>query len=135
MSPSATQTSIVGAITVPRTTLTWCLSRTGKEAVISFDNPQRNLLLYLQLAGLASSSAIPQQVAIVVGDQTVERLVVPTDADAIRTTPIPAAVLGTTDRVELKLCVDRTFVPPSDGHCDDERELGFRVLRMALAIL
>jgi hypothetical protein len=106
---------------------------TGKEATISFDNPKRNVMLYLEIAGRGDVSAEAQQVTIVVGGETVDRFLAP-QYDAKRKISIGASVLGSTERVELKIRVDRTFVPTATESSDDVRELGVRVLCTAMVI-
>jgi hypothetical protein len=100
---------------------------TAKDAVVSFRNPQRDAVLYLQVDGRPDLFDTPQQLAIVVGDRVIDTFPVPADP-VFATVPLPADALGNSGIVKLKLQVDNTFVPAKrTGQGTDERELGVRV--------
>ena len=63
-----------------------------------------------------------------IGDQVLQSFAAQAAGRRLRRIPLDAAALGTGDRVEIQIAVDRTFVPatlPSEGR--DERELGIQV--------
>ena len=109
------------------TTLEW--KWTQKTAVMSFRNPRRDVLLYVEHdARTDVFSDKPQEVTVLVNDQPVGKFVAASSAIALEKIPISAAQLGTNEMVELKLDVDRTFTPAKlAGGGRDSRELGFRV--------
>ena len=104
-----------------------------KVGVILFDNPRRDSLLYLNLGGVEAWDDEPRTLTVSVGDRLADRFqVVP--GDVVREIPLSAALLGDTKEVELRLEVDRTFVPAELPNSDnpDTRALGVRVLEAVL---
>lgn len=100
---------------------------TGKDAQLSFRNPQRDLVLYLDADGRTDVFEPPQQVSVVVGGQIIETFPIQDGARFLHKTAIPAGALGTGEMVELQISVDRTFVPAEHGGGVDHRDLGIRV--------
>ncbi|MGE5358783.1 MAG: hypothetical protein ACM3NQ_07160 [Bacteroidales bacterium] len=105
---------------------------TKKDAVLAFRNPKRDVLFYLQLDRPATAAGAPT-VTVTSGDQVVDTFVA--DGEIMRKVPLTAAQLGSGDMVELKISVDKTFVPSllpaSNSH--DSRELGVRVFHAFVA--
>ncbi len=101
---------------------------TRKEAVLSFRNPKKDVMLYLHLdsPGLFSQ---PQQVTVTLGDQTIDSFVLEPKKEVLRKPTITAAQLGTADVVDLRISVDKSYVPAviTNGANRDPRELGVRV--------
>ena len=101
---------------------------TRKEAVLSVRNPKKDVMLYLHLdsPGLFQE---PQQVTVTLGDQTIDSFVLEPKKEVIRKPTITAAQLGTADVVDLKISVDKSYVPAviTNGANRDPRELGVRV--------
>lgn len=101
---------------------------TRKEATLSVRNPKKDVMLYLHLdsPGLFQE---PQQVTLTIGDQTIDSFVLEPKKELIRKPTITAAQLGTGDVVDLKISVDKTYVPAvlTNGANRDPRELGVRV--------
>ena len=63
-----------------------------------------------------------------VGDQVVDTFRVTDNKQTLRTIPISTAQLGTADSVELRIEVDKTFVPAKLANAGrDIRELGIQV--------
>lgn len=102
---------------------------TKKDATISFRNPGRDALFYLQYDGRPDLFDGPQNVAVAIGDQVVDSFEVTNDVPVLRKTPMTATQLGSGEMVELKIQVDRTFVPAklTAESSIDTRELGIRV--------
>jgi hypothetical protein len=102
---------------------------TQKSGVLAFQNPRSDVMLYLEYAARSDLfPGAPQQVTIASASGPVERLTADASRPALRRIPISAAELGTGDWAELRIEVDRTFVPaqlPGGGR--DERELGLQV--------
>jgi hypothetical protein len=107
---------------------------TQKTATMSFRNPRRNLLLYIEYdARTDIFSAKPQEVTVLVNDQPVAKFSAASSAIALEKIPLEAAQLGTNEMVELKLDLDQTFVPAKQpGGGRDARDLGFRVYHVFL---
>jgi hypothetical protein len=103
---------------------------TKKEATLTFRNPKRDSILFLQLDNPGRSSlGVASRVELRIGDQTVATVPVdPTEAP-VRKVPLSAAQLGSGDMVELRLVADKTFVPALDpaAKSTDTRDLGVRV--------
>jgi hypothetical protein len=100
---------------------------TKREATLAFRNPKRNVLFYLQVGPPPSAVTDEQTVTVRIGDQTVDTFVA--KGDVLRKVALTAAQLGTGDMTELKIAVDKTFVPalvPAANN-RDSRELGICV--------
>jgi hypothetical protein len=101
---------------------------TKKEATLSVRNPKKDVTFYLHLdqPGVFNE---PQQVTVTLGDQIIDSFTMQPKQELIRKPTITAAQLGTGDVVELKITVDKTYVPAvvTNGASRDPRELGVRV--------
>ena len=104
----------------------WQWSR--KEAILSVRNPKKDVTLYLHLdhPGLFPES---QQVTVTLGDQVIDSFTLEPKKELIRKPTITAAQLGTADVVDLKISVDKSYVPAviTNGANRDPRELGVPV--------
>ncbi len=104
----------------------WQWSR--KDAILSVRNPKKDVTLYLHLdhPGLLPES---QQVTVTLGDQVIDSFTLAPKQELIRKPNITAAQLGTADVVDLKISVDKSYVPAviTNGANRDPRELGVRV--------
>ena len=83
---------------------------TRKEATLSVRNPKKDVTLYLHLdhPGLFTEA---QQVTVTLGDQTIDSFMLEPKKEVIRKPTITAAQLGTADVVDLKISVDKSYVP------------------------
>jgi len=101
-----------------------------RQATLAFRNPRKEVVLYLQL-DRATGFPEPQTVTLHIGDAEVERFSLPPNGADLRKVRLSVAQLGEGDVVEVRVEVDRTFVPGalpgSTSH--DPRELGVRVFR------
>lgn len=102
---------------------------TQKLATLSLRNPRRDVLLYLEYDGRSDLfPGSPQQVTVSVGTTALETFAVDASGVLLRKIPISAGQLGDADMVEVRLDVDRTFIPAKlPGGSRDQRELGIRV--------
>ena len=105
---------------------------TKKTGTLAFRNPRKDVVLYLETDGRPDVFSPPQLVAIKVNDQVVSTFTMADRNPIMRKIPISAAQLGSADMVDLKIEVDKTFVPAQipagqPGHGSDTRELGIRV--------
>jgi hypothetical protein len=101
---------------------------TKKDATLAFKNPKRNAVFYLDYGGQPKFLTEPQTVTVSLGGQTLDTFNVGPTGE-LRRIPIAVAQFGADDKVELRLSVDRTFVPAtfSGGNKSDRRELGLCV--------
>ena len=101
---------------------------TKKDATLTFKNPRRDALLYLDVDGQSRLLPESQAVTLSIGDQVISTFNLP-PTQQVQRIPITAAQLGAEEKVELKIGVDRTFVPAvvTAGSQKDTRELGIRV--------
>jgi hypothetical protein len=102
---------------------------TQKVATLTLKNPRKDVFLYLEFdARTDVFTDRPQQVTVYSGDQTLDTFPANAGVPTLRRIPITAAQLGQNEMAELRIEVDRTFVPaklPAGGR--DVRELGIRV--------
>lgn len=96
---------------------------TKKTATLSFRNPKRNAIFYIEYDARIDLFNPPQQVTVRSGDATIGTFAASSKERALVTFPITAEQLGSADMATITLDVDRTFTP-SGG---DTRELGIRV--------
>jgi hypothetical protein len=101
---------------------------TKKEATLSVRNPKKDVTFYLHLDSPGVFNE-PQQVTVSVGGQTIDSFTIHPHEELIRKPTITAAQLGTGDVVDLKISVDKSYVPAviTNGANRDPRELGVRV--------
>jgi len=101
---------------------------TKKDATLAFKNPRRDATLYLDVDGQTRLLPAPQVVTVSIGSQAVASFALG-NSQEVQRIPITAAQFGAEEKVELKIGVDRTFVPAvvTAGSQKDTRELGIRV--------
>lgn len=102
---------------------------TKKEATLAFKNPKKDAIFYLQADNPGSDFVQSQQVSVSVAGQPVAQFTMTPKQLVLQKIPLSAALLGSSDMVELQIGVDKTFVPAllSGGKNKDPRELGIRV--------
>lgn len=102
---------------------------TQKLATLSFRNPKKDVLLYLDYDARSDVFADkPQVVTVYAGDQVVTSFPADSTVQTLKRIPIAAAQLGTGEMTDVRIEVDKTFVPaalPNGG--TDKRELGIRI--------
>jgi hypothetical protein len=101
---------------------------TKKEATLSFKNPKRNALFYLDYGPQPAVMTEPQTVTVSIGSEVVDTFPIGRTGD-VRRIPLSVSQLGVGEQVELRLSLDRTFVPSvvTAGAQGDKRELGLCV--------
>jgi hypothetical protein len=102
---------------------------TKKQAVLSFKNPKKDCLFYLDVDNPGSVFNEPQQVQVTLGGgQTVDQFTLEPKQPQLRKVALKAAQLGSGDVAELVISVDKTYVPSVvSASFKDPRELGVRV--------
>lgn len=101
---------------------------TKKDATLSVRNPKKDVTLYLHVdhPGVFSEA---QTVTVTLGDKTIDSFTIQPKQELIRKPAITAAQLGTADVVDIRISVDKTYIPAvvTGGANRDPRELGVRV--------
>jgi hypothetical protein len=101
---------------------------TKKSATLSFKNPKKDSVFYLDVDNPGSVFSEPQQVSITLGGQLVDEFTLRPKQPELRKIPLKTAQLGAGDVAEVVISVDKTYVPavlvPGSK---DPRELGARV--------
>lgn len=102
---------------------------TKGQSTISFRNPKRDATIYLDLDGRPDLLTEPQEVTVRLGDQIIDTFKVATRDEIVRKLPVTASQFGNADMVDLKISVDKTFIPAQApaARSNDTRELGVRV--------
>jgi hypothetical protein len=107
---------------------------TERHAQATFRNPLANVVLYLEYDGQRDVFGTnPQIVTVYASDHAIGTFPVTSTAPTLRKLAISAAQLGAGESAEVRIEVDRTFVPadtPQGG--TDRRELGIRVYHMVV---
>ncbi len=101
---------------------------TKKDATLSFKNPRKDCLFYLDVDNPGSVFNEPQQVQVSLDGQVVDQFTLQPKQPELRKVALKAAQLGTGDVAELVISVDKTYVPAViNTSSKDPRELGVRV--------
>jgi hypothetical protein len=102
---------------------------TKKVATIAFRNPKRNVTFYLHGDNPGSAFGETQSLEIAVNGQPVDTIKVAPKQEVVHRTALTAAQLGTAEMVEVRLTVDKTYVPAllPAANSRDPRELGVRI--------
>jgi hypothetical protein len=105
---------------------------TQKSAVVNFKNPRKDVTLYLETDGRPDIFNPAQQVTIVVGGKPVKTFAASSTSPVLQRISLTAAELGTDEMVEMRLDLDKAFVPAQmpSLNSQDVRELGIRVYHL-----
>lgn len=100
-------------------------------ATLSFRNPRRDVVFFLQVDQPVSAFPEPQRVEVRLGQAVIDSFPLPPGDRLLRRFSLTTAQLGSTEMVDLALVVDKTFVPAAIPalRSTDPRELGIRVFR------
>jgi hypothetical protein len=106
---------------------------TKKIATLAVRNPKKDSVLYLELDNPGGVFEESQQVSVSIGTTTLEQFTLVPKKVMLRKIALPAAALGTDDNAEIRIEVDKTFVPSRlSPSSKDPRELGIRVFHAAV---
>jgi hypothetical protein len=102
-----------------------------REATLSFRNPKRDAIFFLQLDQPVRAFPEPQRVELRLGPTVIDSFLLPSGTRELKRVNISAAQFGDAETVEMAIAVDKTFVPASipEMRSTDPRELGVRVFR------
>lgn len=103
-----------------------------KDATLTFRNPRKDSILYLQMDQPVAAFSEPQHVDVRLGSNVIDSFDLPPGNRELRRVALTAGQLGTADALELAISVDKTFVPAAVPglKSSDSRELGIRVFRV-----
>jgi hypothetical protein len=96
---------------------------TKKTATLSFKNPRKDAVFYLEYDARTDLFPTPQQVTIRVGEHTIGAFAADSREKKLVTFPITGAQFGSGDMAEIVIDLDKTFAPGNG----DTRDLGIRV--------
>jgi len=115
-----------GEIAEHNATVEW--QWTKRDATLSFKNPKKDCMFFLDLDNPGSVLNEPQQVKVTMGADVLDSFTLQPKQPELRRIPLKAAQLGAADVAELVISVDKTYVPAVlvAGN-KDPRELGVRV--------
>ena len=102
---------------------------TKKVATIAFRNPKKDVTLYLHADHPGTGLGETQNVDVAVNGQSADTFSLSPKQEVIHRTALTTAQLGTAEMVEVRLTVDKTYVPAllPAANSRDPRELGIRV--------
>src|SRR5499427_5939863 len=98
---------------------------TKKQATLSFKNPKKDCLLYLDVDNPGSVFNEGQRVQVSLDGKAVDEFTLQPKQPELRRVALQAAQLGTADMAELVISVDKTYVPAAINAAGskDPREL------------
>jgi len=106
---------------------------TKKQATLSFKNPKKDCVLYLDVDNPGSVFNEAQQVQVHLGGTLVDEFTLQPKQPELRKVALKGEQLGTADVAELVISVDKTYVPSViNASSKDPRELGVRVFHAFL---
>ena len=103
-----------------------------KDATLTFRNPRRDALLYVQADQPVSALPEPQRVEVRLGSNVIDTFTLLPGQRELRRINVTASQLGTGDTADISVAVDKTFTPAliPGLKSSDSRELGIRVFRV-----
>jgi hypothetical protein len=104
---------------------------TKKDALVSFKNPKKDILIYLEADTNYKAFDLPPVLTVSVNGRT--GLVVPIENSEVflKKIRVKAAELGNDEWVDLRLSMNQSFVPKLKGvNTHDERELALMVYHL-----
>lgn len=111
----------------PSIEYTW----TKKEALVSFKNPKKDVVVYLEADTNAKAFDQPPVLTVAVGGKTGAVLQIENSEIFLKKIRVKAGDLGSDEWVDLKLSLNQSFVPKLKGvNATDERELGVLVYHL-----
>jgi hypothetical protein len=102
-----------------------------KDATLAVKNPKKNSILYLKIGNPDGPFKDPQNVSVSLDNgKPLDQFTTVSQSVTLRKIPISAEDWGTRETVELRLSVDKSYVPLKlVPPVNDPRELGIRVFR------
>ena len=106
-------------------------SWTKKEALVSFKNPKKDVLVYLEADTNSKAFDAPPVLTVSVGGKSGLVLPIENSEVFLKKIQVKAADLGEEEWVDLRLAMNQSFVPKAKGvNNTDDRELGLLVYNL-----
>jgi hypothetical protein len=107
---------------------------TKKDALISFKNPKKDVVIYLEADTNSKAFDAPPVLTLAVNNKTGIAIPITNSEVFTRKVRIKAADLGQEEWVDLRLAMNQSFVPRLKGvNTNDDRELGVLVYHLYVA--
>ena len=103
---------------------------TKKEALVSFKNPKRDVVVYLEADTNHKAFDQPPVLTMSVNSGAGFQVPIQDSEVFLKKVRFTAEQLGTEEWVDLKLAMNQSFVPKAKGINQDERELGLLVYHL-----
>jgi hypothetical protein len=102
---------------------------TKKEAVLTFKNPKKDAIFYLDADNPGGVLNEPQHVTLTLNGKPLQELTFEPKVQVLKKIPLTADSLGNSENGEIHISVDKTYVPAliPAANSKDPRELGIRV--------
>jgi hypothetical protein len=115
----------------PSVERTW----TKKDALVSFKNPKKDVIVYLEADTCVTCFATPPELTLTVGSNVGLRIPFQGPEVHLEKIRVKAADLGTDEWVDLRLSMNASFVPKNltPPLNNDDRELGLNVYHLYVA--
>jgi hypothetical protein len=104
---------------------------TKREATLSFRNPRRDAVVFLQVDQPVKAFPEPQHVEVRIGPSVIDSFALSPGNRELRRVNVTSDQFGVGETVDITIAVDKTFIPASVPalRSTDPRELGVRVFR------
>jgi hypothetical protein len=107
---------------------------TKKDALISFKNPKKDVVVYVEADTNAKAFTAPPVLTLAVNNKTGVTIPIPNSEVFLKKVRVKAADLGPDEWVDLRLSMSESFVPKLKGvNTHDDRELGLMVYHLYVA--
>ena len=107
---------------------------TKKDALISFKNPKKDVVVYLEADTNSKAFDAPPVLTVAVNNKAGATIAIPNSEVFMRKIRVKAADLGQDEWVDLRLSMNQSFVPKLKGvNAHDDRELGLLVYHLYVA--
>jgi hypothetical protein len=115
----------------PSVERTW----TKKDALVSFKNPRKDVIVYLEADTCVTCFAAPPELTLTVGNNVGLRIPIQGPEVHLKKVRVKAADLGTDEWTDLRLSMSASFVPKNltPPLNNDDRELGLNVYHLYVA--
>jgi hypothetical protein len=107
---------------------------TKKDALISFKNPKKDVIVYLEADTNFKAFDAPPVLTLAVNNKTGVTISIPNSEVFTRKVRVKAEDLGPEEWVDLRLSMNQSFIPKLKGvNTHDDRELGVLVYHLYVA--